>query len=232
VTAASISAARPLVRPPDPAIVGTTLTYMPIRSHEAVRRLVHLVFRDAHAAIDLTYAGGAFWAAPLPPGLVVTSNNRDPSSRADLHLDFTATGLPDGAYDLAVYDPPHTADGGAASIMATRYGTIRGTAALREMIEAGAREAWRVASVGTLVKVADHSHQGELLLLSDWIKAAIGARPYFVLHTYRPTYLRDGKHRVERVPRNNGATYLAFRKDGHQHRDFDRLHARQLAPAL
>lgn len=216
-----------MIRPPDPAITGPTLTYMGIESHEAVRRLVHLAFRDAHTALDLTYAHRGFWRDPLPPGLAVTSNNLDPTSSADLHLDFTATGLPDGAYDVAVYDPPHIADGGKASIMAARYGTVKGVPALREMIEAGAREAWRIASIGILVKVADHSHGSELLVLTDWIKATIPARPYTALHTYRPGYLHDGKRRAERVPRNNGATYLTFRRDGHQHRDFDHLYARQ-----
>src|SRR5207248_9914461 len=103
---------------------------------------------------------------------------------------------------------------------------------LRTMIEAGAREAWRVASVGILVKVADHSHAGELLLLSDWVKAVVPVQPYTVLHTYRPAYLHDGKRRAERVPRTNGATYLAFRKDGHQHRDFDHLFRRQTTSRL
>jgi hypothetical protein len=222
--------ARP-IRPSDPAIVGTTLTYMPIGSAEAVRRLVHLAFRDALAALDLTFAHGAFWRDPLPPLLDVTTSNRDPSSGAELHLDFTATGLSDAAWDLTVIDPPHLADAGQNGIMGTRYGTVRGLAALREMVEAGAREAWRLASVGTLVKVADHAHQGELQLLSDWVKAAIPMRPYVVLHTFRAAHLRDGKHHVERVPRNNGATYLAFRKDGHRHIDFDRLYDRQKARA-
>jgi hypothetical protein len=216
-----------MIRPPDSAIVGPTLTYMPIGSAEAVRRLVHLAFRDAHTALDLTAAHRGFWRGPCPPGLAIASNNLDPNGAADLHVDFTATGLPDGAYDLVVFDPPHIADGGAASIMAARYGTVKGVPALREMLEDGAREAWRIASVGVLVKVADHSHGSELLLLSDWIKGAVPARPYTVLHTFRPGYLHDGKRRAERVPRNNGATYLAFRKDGHQHRDFDRLYARQ-----
>lgn len=216
------------IRQADPYIVGTTLTYAPYGSAEACRRLVHLAFRDAHTALDLTYAASRFWRDPLPPGLTVTSNNRDPEAATDLHLDFTATGLPDGAYDLIVYDPPHVADAGSDSIMGRRFGTVRGVEGLRQLIEAGAREAWRVASVGVLVKVADHSHQGEHLALSDWVKAAVPMQPYTVLHTYRPSYLRDGKHRVERVPRNNGATYLAFRKDGHRHRDFDRLYTRQL----
>jgi hypothetical protein len=203
------------------------MTYMPIGSAEATRRLVHLAFRDCHAALDLTYAAGGFWRDPLPPGLTVTTNTLDPSVTTDLHVDFTATGLPDGAFDLVVLDPPHIADAGANGIMGLRYGSIRGVATLRELIEAGCREAWRVASVGVLLKLTDHSHQGELLLLSDWVKSALPVRPYIVLHTFRPTYLRDGKHRVERVPRSNGAMWLACRKSGHRHVDFARLYERQ-----
>lgn len=216
-----------VIRPSDPAIVGTTLTYMPIGSRDAVRRLVHLAFRDAHSALDLTYARGAFWRDPQPPGLSVLTNTLDVSIPSDFHRDFTATGFDADAVDLAVYDPPHIADGGTASIMAARYGTVKGTVALRELIQAGAAEAWRISSVGVLVKVADHCHGGELLLLSDWVKQVVPVPPYIVLHTFRPTYLRDGKHTVERVPRSNGAVWLAFRKSGHRHMDFDRLYARQ-----
>jgi hypothetical protein len=219
------------IGPPDPAILGTTMTYMPITSAEAVRRLVHLAFRDAWATLDLTFAHGAFWRDPLPPFLDLTTSNRDPFSSAEMHLDFTATGLPDGAWDLVVYDPPHVADAGQNGIMGSRYGTVQGTVALRELIDAGCRGAWRLAAIGVLVKVTDHSHQGELQLLSDWVKAAIPMQPYAVLHAIRPGYLRDRKHRIALVPRNNGATYLAFRKDGPRHHDFDRLYARQKAGA-
>jgi hypothetical protein len=220
------------IRPPDPAVRGTTLAYMHGGSDEAVRRLVHLAFRDAHTALDLTYAAGRFWRDPLPPGLVVVSNNLDPAAATDLHVDFTASGLPTAAYDLVVYDPPHIADGGAQSIMARRYGTIRTSTALRELIGAGAREAWRLSSVGILVKVADHAHGGLFLDESDWIRQAVGVPLYTRLATVKSSYLRFGRHRAERVPRNNGAVYLVFRHDGPQHRDFDaayRLQALRLA---
>lgn len=223
------SSARPLIRPPDPAIRGTTLTYMAVPSHNAVRRLAHLALRDAHSVLDLTYAAGAFWRDPLPPDLTLTRNNLDPHADADLHVDFTATGLPASSYDLVVYDPPHIADGGPSSIMAARYGTVKGVPALRELIAGGAAEAWRLATVGIIVKVADHSHGSELLALTDWIKAAVPMAPYTVLHTLRPGYFHDGKRRVERVPRNNGATYLVFRRDGSTHRDFEQLYARQMS---
>ena len=234
VTAASSYAApsrhaRRAIRPPDSLVRGVPLEYMRAASHEATRALAHFAFRDAHWALDVTYAHGGFWRDPLPPGLRLTTSNLDPSSAAELHLEFTATGLPDDSFDLVVYDPPHVADGGRTSIMAQRFGTVKGIAALRETIEAGAREAWRIAAVGILVKVADHSHGGEFLIQSDWVNAAISVPLYVVLHAYRGGYLRDGKHRVQRVPRSNGAVYLAFRKDGHRHKDFDRLYARQPA---
>lgn len=216
-----------MIRPPDPAIAGVTMTYMPIGSADATRRLVHLAFRDAHTVIDLTYAAGCFWRDPLPPGLTVATNNLNPESAATFHRDFRATGWPADSYDLAVYDPPHLADGGKDSIMARRFGTVKGTDGLRDLIVDGAREAWRISRVGILVKIADSSHGGEFNALSDWVKDALPVRPYIVLHTFRPTYMRDGKHKTVRVPRNNGATWLAFRRDGHRHISFDDLYARQ-----
>src|SRR3712207_9308891 len=65
------------IRPPDPIIRGTTLAYMPIDGHEATRRLVHLAFRDAHTALDLTYAHGGFWREPLPPGQIGRASCRE-----------------------------------------------------------------------------------------------------------------------------------------------------------
>lgn len=225
--ALSTRQSRGLIRPPDPAIRSTTLAYMRIGSAEACRRLCHLAFRDAHSALDLTYAGGRFWREPLPPGLAVTTNNLDPAASTDLHVDFTATGLPSASYDLVVYDPPHVADGGTRGIMAQRYGSIRTTAALRELLVAGAREAWRLSSVGIIVKVTDHNHGGRALEQSDWIKAAVLAPLYFKLATVRSTAVTDGRWKASRVPRSNGAVYLIFRHDGRPHVDFDELYRRQ-----
>lgn len=219
---------RKVIRPPDPAVRGTTLSYMRVRSDEAVRRLVHLAFRDAHTALDLTYAAGRFWRDPLPPGLAVTSNNWDPEASTDLHVDFTATGLPTGSFDLVIYDPPHVADGGLNGIMARRYGTVRTTAELRAMIAAGAREAWRVSSAGVIVKVTEHHHGGRFLNQSGWVEAAIPSPIYTKLSTTRVLGLvSSGRWKAERVPRSNGAVYLVFRHGGGAHVDFDALWRRQ-----
>lgn len=233
-----------MIRPPDPQITTPTLAYAPYSSAEATRRICHLAFRDAHTALDLTWSKGNFWRDPLPPGLTVTGNQmpgrpqlaeNGPYSHEKptcacgcLHVDFTDSGLPSASWDLICYDPPHVADAGADSIMGRRFGTVKGTAALRELIEAGAREAWRLARVGVLVKVADHCHGGQLHRLSDWIVGVIPQQPYLVLHTYRPTFLRDGKWRVQRAPRSNGAVWLAYRRDTWKHKDWDRQYARQI----
>lgn len=217
-----------MIRPPDPTIKDRTLAYGAYSSAEATRRYIHLAFRDAHTALDLTVASGGFWRWRVPPGLDVTTNNLDPSSVADLHLDFTATGLPDGSYDLVIYDPPHLADLGDESIMGRRFGSALGSDGLDRLVTDGVREAWRLARVGILVKLADSSHGSEFLQLSRWVFDALAVRPYFVAHTTRPQ-LEDGKWKVQRVPRSNGAVYLVWRKEGHVHRDFDALYERQEA---
>jgi hypothetical protein len=205
------------VRPPDPAIDGPTYAVMAIPSHEAVRRLLHLDFRDAWSVLDLTYGRGNFWRDPLPPGIVLTTNNPEPASPADRHADFRAMPLSDGSHDLVIFDPPHLADGGKDSIMAARFGTVKGIDGLRALIQDGCREAWRLALVGVVVKTADHEHEGRLLELSGWVREVLGA-PSMVLHATRPTNLEDGRWREQRSPRCNYASYLSFRKDRARHR--------------
>ena len=206
-----------------------TLTYMVgAGSALAVRHLLDLVFRDCVEVLDLTYGKGGFWREPLPPGIALIRNTLDPEVEAEFHRDYTATGLPPRCVDLAIFDPPHTADNGEDGHFWKIYGgSAKGSAALREDILAGVREAWRLSRRGILVKVADSAHGGELLLESAWVQGAVEMLPYAILHTVKPQPLLDPKHRIQRVPRNNGAVYLAFRKDGHRHRDWDALYARQ-----
>lgn len=217
------------IRPPDPAFAGgippRTGQYS---SAEAVRLLAHCFFRDAWTALDLTFAAGNFWRLGLPPGLMLTSNNIDQSAQTDLHLDFTSTGLPDESFDLVVYDPPHLADLGEKAFMRRRYGTVKNDD-FRATIEDGAREAWRIARVGVIVKVVDGPHRWRYQQLSRWIERVIPLPPVFEMHTIgRPSPRPAGE--VGRVPRGNDATWLAFRRDGLDGRypDFVKLYERQL----
>src|SRR3954453_8690850 len=97
-----------LIRPPDPAFDrGVGVRIGRYTSAQAMRLLAHCYFRDAHSYLDLTYAAGGFWKGTRPQGLTIATNNLDPAARTDLHVDFTATGLADGAYNLVILDPPH-----------------------------------------------------------------------------------------------------------------------------
>jgi hypothetical protein len=225
------------IRPRDPMIDTPTLAYAPYQSAEACRRILQLAYRDCTSVLDMTYSIGGFWADPHPPMVQLRTNNLDPGTDTDHHADFTNTQLEGKSFHLVVYDPPHVADGGVEGIMAQRFGTAKGTLGLKKLIQAGFLESCRLARLGVLVKVADHAHGGEWLSLSDWIKdMQAGYNPYAptggpflycAMHTYRPTFMNDPKWKVQRVPRSNGAIYLAFRLDSNKHRDFDREYEKQ-----
>jgi hypothetical protein len=108
------------------------------------------------------------------------------------------------------------ADGGKTSIMANRYGTYR-WCDLEPAIRAGTREAWRVARLGTVIKLCDYVHGSRYRRLTAWAIAELG-EPYDVVHQVRPP-LHDGKWREPQLSAySNGSTYLIWRKDGPVHR--------------
>jgi hypothetical protein len=216
-----------LIRPPDPKLgTDTGVRIGSYSSAEALRILLHCFLRDAHTAVDLPYGAGQFWKPPHPPGLTVTTNNIDASTSTDLHVDFTATGLPDAAFGVGIYDPPHLPHLAPTSFMARRYGTVRSSAGFQAMIEAGTLEAWRIASVGIVVKLPDFPNGGAYLPLTSWATEALGVSPCYVMHTVgRPSPRPNGE--IGRVPRNNGADWLVFRKDGNRYPDFIMLYERQ-----
>lgn len=216
------------IRPRDPKVIGLTTTHMPIPPSAVIRRLLQLAFRDAHTVLDLTYAGGNFWGRSLPPEIALTTSNIDPAADADLHLDLTATGLPDGAHDVVVIDPPHNADAGAQSFMGARYGTVQGTDALQRLIEDGVREAWRIARLGVIVKIQDQAHGSRFVEESEWVRHALPLPVYIKLEQLGSPTPGHGKRKLhQRVPYKGAVTYLVFRKDTPVHRDFDQEYLRQ-----
>jgi len=220
--------AGPHIRPRDPKVIGLTTTHMPISPADVIRRLLHFTFRDAVSVLDLTYAGGNFWGDPLPPEITLTTNNIDPAADTGLHVDFTATGGRNGAYDVVVLDPPHNADAGTASFMRERYGTVKGTDALQRLIQDGAKEAWRIAKTGVIIKVQDQNHGSEYLEESQWVRSIIPARPYIVLDQLGSPTPGHGRRKLhQRVPYRSASTYLVFRKDGPTHHDWDAEYLRQ-----
>ena len=172
---------------------------------ELVAHILRVFFPDATTALDLTPGRGCFWSETVPIQVTVEASAQD----------FRALPYADNSYDLVVFDPPHVADAGAHGIMGQRYGTYR-QRELEPAIRAGCREAWRVARLGVLVKVTDAVHGQTFIRMSGWVYAELG-EPFDVVHgQHRP--LIDGKWLEPQLSaRNNGSTYLIFRRDGARH---------------
>jgi hypothetical protein len=186
------------------ASVQTLQRYMAARPAEAVTGMLRVLFPDARSALDLTPGRGNFWDG--------TAHVEVTASEAD----FRCLPYADGAFDVAIYDPPHVADGGRAGIMARRFGTYR-NGDLERAVRAGCREAMRVGRLGCIVKVTDHTHGQTFTWQTGWVTDELGA-PYDVVHQVRARNLEDGRWRGAYSARSNGSVYLAFRHGDQRHR--------------
>lgn len=177
-----------------------------VATPELVAAILGTAYPDAATAVDLTFGRGGFWREDVPIGVVL-----EPSA-----YDFCALPYADDAFDLAVLDPPHNADAGAASIMGSRYGTYR-QGELEAAVRQGVREAWRVARIGVLVKVCDAVHGQRLVRMSAWVTDELG-EPYEVVHQVRERPIVDPRWRQPQLSaRNNGAIFLAYRQGDQRH---------------
>lgn len=180
-----------------------------------VSLILRVAFPDARDALDMTYGSGAFWDGSAH--VHVTAHDADSSRAVDGVVDFTALPYKPGSFDVALFDPPHLADAGAESIMGQRFGTYR-QADLPAAIRAGTREAWRVARLGIIVKIAEHVHGQEFVAERDWVRAALEGQPlYDIVHQTRTGALVDPRWEGQLSAYNNGSTYLVFRRDGQKH---------------
>jgi hypothetical protein len=176
-----------------------------------IASILRVCFSDAQTAVDLTPGHGGFWTERIPIRVLVTRSS----------YDFTALPYANESFDVALFDPPHLADAGTSSIMGSRYGTYRTQQALEQAVRKGTGQAWRIARLGVVIKVCDHVHGSRLVRMSRWIDEVLcelGGQPYEVVHQlHRP--LIDPRWREPQLSaRNNGSSYLIFRKDSPIHR--------------
>jgi hypothetical protein len=163
----------------------------------------------------MTHGAGGFWNGGAH--VEVVKHDLDPARAPHGVMDFRNMLYGDRSFDVAVFDPPHLADAGKASIMGRRFGTAKGPA-LEAMIRDGAREAWRISNLGILVKVLDHTHGQKLVLETDWVRSALENRaPYEVVFQTRKRSVVDPKWGRQLSAYSNGATFLAFRKGDQRH---------------
>jgi hypothetical protein len=186
-------------------------------SAQVVRAILATCFPDTRDVLDVTYGNGAFWDGHW--GGLVTGRDLLPSRGLHGTNDVRALTDADEEFGVVVFDPPHLADGGADSIMADRFGSIKGEEDLKDLFIQGTRECWRVASLGIIVKVCDHVHGQALVQETDWVDEAMHyGWPYEVVHQVRSTTVKDPRWGDPLSAYTNGSTYMVWRKDGHVHR--------------
>lgn len=169
-----------------------------------VGELIRVIFPDCATGVDLTPGVGCFWRDETPLRIERSAH------------DFRELPYADDAFDLSLFDPPHNADAGVMSIMGRRFGTYK-HGELEQAVRQGLREAWRVCSVGAIVRVTDAVHGQKFIRMSGWVIDELG-EPFEVVHQVRDRSLRDPKWKGSYSARNNGSVYLAYRRGDQRHR--------------
>ncbi len=183
-----------------------------------IAQILRVYFPNAESALDLTGGNGGFWDGSelLEVTRLVVDPARPPGEREDFR---SLPHIADDAHDVAIFDPPHLAEAGhSGSIMGERFGTYDSMADMEKAIGDGCREAWRIGKLGAIVKVTDHVHGQRYVLESDWVREAIGQKPFDEVYQVRTGAVIDPKWEAQLSAYNNGSTYLIFRKDGHIHK--------------
>jgi hypothetical protein len=155
--------------------------------------------------VDLTPGRGCFWRGDIPTNVTVERSTHD-----FRHLPYA-----DRSYDVPLLDPRHNADAGVRSVMGQRYGTYK-HADLERVVRQGAREAWRVARLGVIVKVTDAVHAQCFVRMSRWVYEELG-EPYDLVHQLHRALIDPKWREPQLSARNNGSTYLVFRRDRARH---------------
>jgi hypothetical protein len=156
----------------------------------------HLGYLDAVPMLDLTYGKGNFWS--LLPDIGVWSNDLDPSLGTHFSEDFTDTPWGDREWGATVLDPPYRMGGTPSTPdFDDAYGIneYRTHAQIRKLIEDGTREACRISSGITMIKVQDHVSSGVVQPQVNWVITAAAPYSKFVdsLHVIGGRPQSDGR---------------------------------------
>jgi hypothetical protein len=184
----------------------------------ATAGLLRVIFPDATTVLDTTYGKGMFWAGSLAD-VQVTSLDRNRARRVDVVGDFTALPFRDGAFDVAIFDPPYQWDmgRGKGSIIGTQFGTYQSEQHAKRTVQLGALEAWRVARLGVIVKVQNYIHRSKLVHMTRWVEDAVPSPLYDELHLVNPRKLIVPTWGEQLSVYRNHSTFLLFRHGDQRH---------------
>lgn len=191
----------------------------------ATAGLLRVLFPDATTVIDMTYGKGMFWDGKA--SVSVIGIDLDPDRARDVCADFTRLPFRDGAFDVAIFDPPYQWDmgHGKGSIIGNLFGTYESEDAAKRAVQLGSREAWRVSRIGVLVKVQNYIHASRLVHMTRWVEDAIPSPLYDELHLVNPRKLIAPRWKSQLSVYRNHSTFLAFRHGDQTHKRRAHEHA-------
>lgn len=186
-------------------------------SAQAVAKMLRVLFPDAETILDMTYGSGKFWTERTP--WHVTGIDLNPARARDVCADYTRLPFADGAFDVAIFDPPYLSgcSKNGTARMGDRFSFFETDRALRESICGGATEAWRVSRLGAIVKVQDYSHGGRVFRLTRWVESVIPEEAYGEVHLISVSKITPGSWGKQLSVWSVHTTFLAFRHGSQMH---------------
>lgn len=185
-------------------------------SAQTVAKMLRVLFPDAVTVLDMTYGSGKFWT-PYTPWRV-TGIDLNPERARDVCADFTRLPFADGAFDVAIFDPPYLigCSKQETSRMGNRFAFFRTKDDLRDVVCRGAAEAWRVGRIGAICKVQNYEHHG-MVRMTDWMQSVVSEPPYGEVHVVNPAKMMGATWGQQLSVYSVHTTYLAFRHGSQMH---------------
>jgi hypothetical protein len=186
-------------------------------SAQIVAKMLRVLFPDAETVLDMTYGSGKFWTPYTP--WQVTGIDLNPARARDVCADFTRLPFADGAFDVAIFDPPYLTEAGKSGLMAMdrQFSSFASVDVGREVVTCGAAEAWRVGRLGCVVKVQNYTHDNRSVRMTRWIEDAMPHEPYGEVHAMTPNKVIHSKWGSQLSVYSVHTTYLAFRHGSQIH---------------
>jgi hypothetical protein len=189
-------------------------------SAQTVAKMLRVLFPDAATVLDATWGTGRFWDGSAT--VRVTGLDISPHGRPAVMGDFTRLPFRDQSFDAVIFDPPYLTDVSKAgtSQMGRRFGAYGSDSEIEDSIAAGCREAWRVARLGVIVKVSQHTHESRFVDMQGWVRDALGQALYGQVEQVRQSSKMVGANWSADAQLSvwcNSATFMAFRHGDQRH---------------
>lgn len=188
-------------------------------SARTIAKILRVLFPDAATVLDSTWGKGRFWDGSWT-GWVV-GLDISPHGRPHVLGDFTQLPFRDESFDVVIFDPPYLTDvsKSGTSVMGRRFGSYRSDDEIENSIAYGCRAAWRVARLGIVVKVSQHTHESRFVDMQGWVREALGAPLYGQVEQVRQTAKIVGSNwgADQLSVWCNSATFMVFKHGDQRH---------------